>query len=279
MKEFYRKATDEELQFYYQELYPLQDKVFEIATVYDDKLYLTGGTALSRFYFNHRLSEDLDFFTTTADLRYIANDLAGRLNDAGFVIEIEALEIYFARFYIVNPDYRLKVEFVREYNLTGALTKTAKGIFVNDLNDIGANKITAFEDRTEIKDVIDLYYLTQKVSLENLFVLADKKRMPVAYENLLGFNTTGISGRVLITQDLDEQKLTDFVNHLKLKTELEVKKKEKVALKNIQGVVEKLLWDFPREDRNINTYSTPVLKRRLSKLKLPERLALQKVLP
>jgi len=24
--------------------------------------YLTGGTALSRFYFNHRYSEDLDFF-------------------------------------------------------------------------------------------------------------------------------------------------------------------------------------------------------------------------
>jgi predicted nucleotidyltransferase component of viral defense system len=27
------------------------------------RFYLTGGTALSEFYFQHRLSEDLDFFS------------------------------------------------------------------------------------------------------------------------------------------------------------------------------------------------------------------------
>ncbi|MDM8527867.1 hypothetical protein QUF58_06580 [Anaerolineales bacterium HSG24] len=39
-----------------------------------------------------------------------------------------------------------------------------------------------------------------------------------------------------------------------------------------------LLWDFPRERRTINEYSVPVLKRRLKKLPLPERLVLEKVL-
>ena len=66
------------------------------------------------------------------------------------------------------------------------------------------------------------------------------------------------------------------MDNFKLKTELEVKK-EQVALKNIQPVVEKLLGDFPREDRNINKYSIPVLKRRQDSLILPERLALQEV--
>jgi len=39
-----------------------------------------------------------------------------------------------------------------------------------------------------------------------------------------------------------------------------------------------LLWDFPREQRTINQYSVSVLRRRLNKLPLPEKLALQKVL-
>ena len=32
------------------------------------KFYLAGGTALSEFYFHHRKSEDLDFFTTEEEL-------------------------------------------------------------------------------------------------------------------------------------------------------------------------------------------------------------------
>ena len=39
-----------------------------------------------------------------------------------------------------------------------------------------------------------------------------------------------------------------------------------------------LLWDFPRERRTINKYSVPILRRRLKKLPLPERMALAKVL-
>ncbi len=39
-----------------------------------------------------------------------------------------------------------------------------------------------------------------------------------------------------------------------------------------------LLWDFPRERRTINEYSIPVLRQRLKKLPLPEKMALEKAL-
>ncbi len=154
MKKFYRKATAEELRFYQERLYPLQDKVFEVVSAYGDKLYLTGGTALSRFYFDHRLSEDLDFFTPTNDLKEIADDLRLRLVDQGFVVEVGKLEIYFARLFIVQENYKLKIEFAKEFNLFDPLLKTDKNIFVNSLQDIGVNKITAFEDRATIKDMV-----------------------------------------------------------------------------------------------------------------------------
>ena len=43
-------------------LYALQDEVLETVFEEPSGFYLTGGTALSRYYLNHRYSDDLDFF-------------------------------------------------------------------------------------------------------------------------------------------------------------------------------------------------------------------------
>lgn len=276
--EFYRQATTEELGFYRNIFYPLQDKLFEVASLYGDKIYLTGGTALARFYFDHRLSDDLDFFTPTDDLKMIANDMRLRLIDAGYIVEVSSLEIYFARFFVVQDDVKLKVEFAKEFNLFNSLVKTDKNIFVNSLDDIGGNKIMAFEDRATIKDVIDLYYITQQISWERLFEITCTKRVPVAYENLLTFNVEGIIGQALVTRELSSEKLTTFITELKAEVEDEVKKKESLKTETVGNWVPGLLWDFPPEKRTINQYSIPVLRRRLKKLSLPERRALEKVL-
>ena len=55
-----KKATQKEMDFYYKILYPIQDRVLE--KIQSKGFYLTGGTPLSRFYFHHRFSDDLDFF-------------------------------------------------------------------------------------------------------------------------------------------------------------------------------------------------------------------------
>lgn len=46
----------------YNQLYSLQAKVLKLFNAINSSFYLTGGTALGRFYLNHRLSADLDFF-------------------------------------------------------------------------------------------------------------------------------------------------------------------------------------------------------------------------
>ena len=48
--------------YYEDRLYPLQDKVLKRIDQSDTPFYLTGGTALTRFYLNHRYSDDLDLF-------------------------------------------------------------------------------------------------------------------------------------------------------------------------------------------------------------------------
>ena len=49
-------------QYYEESLYPLQDGVLNILSRSGTDFFLTGGTALSRGYYNHRYSDDLDFF-------------------------------------------------------------------------------------------------------------------------------------------------------------------------------------------------------------------------
>ncbi len=48
--------------FYRERLYPLQDGILALVTGSRAPFYLTGGTALSRRWFAHRFSEDLDLF-------------------------------------------------------------------------------------------------------------------------------------------------------------------------------------------------------------------------
>lgn len=225
IEQFYRLASGDELTFYYNRLYPLQDRVFQEVAAFGDALYLTGGTALARVHFQHRLSDDLDFFTPTAQLPFLANELIARLQQCGLAVTVEQMTAWFVRFFVEDDNVRLKIDLVRDAQLTGALVRLPQGIYSNNLSDIGANKITAFEDRAEIKDIVDLFYICQVVEMQSLFALADRKRVPVAYERLLTINQLGISGRALLLKALDVAELERFLNRLRAATEDEVKKK------------------------------------------------------
>ena len=48
--------------FYFDILYPFQDRVIKVINQADTDFYLTGGTAASRGYLEHRFSDDLDYF-------------------------------------------------------------------------------------------------------------------------------------------------------------------------------------------------------------------------
>lgn len=53
--------------YYDTKLYPLQDEVLKKLKSLGQPFYLTGGTAVSRGYFHHRYSDDLDLFANNTD--------------------------------------------------------------------------------------------------------------------------------------------------------------------------------------------------------------------
>jgi len=140
--------------------------------------FLTGGTALSAFYLQHRYSEDLDFFTLDSDAfdrvpLYVA-DTATKLTASVASLQIAP---QFRRYRLSRNEESVIVDFVREVVPQISEVKNRfDGIMVDTLDDITANKICAVIGRAEIKDYIDLYFLGRAgYALENYIQLAQRK--------------------------------------------------------------------------------------------------------
>lgn len=161
-------------EYYKKIIYPLQDRVIEAFK--DSPFYLTGGTALSRVYYHHRYSDDLDYFLNdhpdfiTISERCI-NKLSKIFQDVKVVISND-------RFYrIFLSERRLKIELVNDVPAHfGSLTEHPKFGLIDSKENILANKITAVIDRCMPKDILDMYFLIKDgISLKETLININSK--------------------------------------------------------------------------------------------------------
>ena len=93
---------------YYKDLYVIQDAVFAIIEDYD--FYLTGGTALSRFYLNHRYSDDLDFFVNQKDdFLAVVREIIAKIKSM-FNLETRVMTEDFAQVFIHSDEFYKKYQ-------------------------------------------------------------------------------------------------------------------------------------------------------------------------
>jgi len=129
--------------------------------------YLAGGTAAA-LQMGHRLSLDLDFFTSKEfnNLK-LASGLEKILD---FNLEETTEGTILGRI----KDIRFSL-FLYKYRLLFPL-KNFLGINILDLRDIAAMKIAAISDRGVKRDFIDLYFICKnKINLDEILKLYDKK--------------------------------------------------------------------------------------------------------
>ena len=154
-----------------------QRKMTRMVTKKFKKYYLTGGTALS-FYFDHRFSEDLDFFTQ----EYRKQDPDRIMNfvskNTGFAFKLEAeqddpklipMKVYFLE---LKRGCVLKIDFVQDFERNIKRIKNG----VHSVEDIYYRKISSgigmikkqdltgriiHAGRQSVKDLFDLYYLSK----------------------------------------------------------------------------------------------------------------------
>ena len=151
---------------------PLQSRIFYIIAknkMLSSQCYFTGGTALSAFYLHHRESEDLDFFSENDFDDTYLHDFVNELSTTlGF--SLRYTKRYRSRICELLKDKKLiiKVDFV--YHPHRLLEKgiTHKGITIDSLRDIATNKLLTVNQRTEVKDFVDLYFLLKKFTIWDL---------------------------------------------------------------------------------------------------------------
>ncbi len=165
----------------YTQLYNTQDKILQIIANENLGFYLTGGTALQRFYFDvYRYSDDLDLFL-------IENGLH-KENAEDFHFFIQALQDYGFSFNITIDSSNFKRNFLDENNLKIDLIndcvfhendfiKTKHGFFIDSIQNIFANKLETSISRTEPRDLFDIYtiLINTEMDIEKSFDLVKKK--------------------------------------------------------------------------------------------------------
>ncbi len=125
--------------------------------------FLTGGTALSAFYLQHRYSEDLDLFTLDSDAfdrvpLYVA-EVTTKLAVSAASLQTAP---QFRRYRLSRKGESVIVDFVREVVPQISEEKNRfEGIVVDTMADITANKVCTLISRAEVKDYIDLYFLAR----------------------------------------------------------------------------------------------------------------------
>ena len=145
----------------YNRLYLLQTKVLKLFNSVNSPFYLTGGTALGRFYLNHRFSADLDFFVNAHKnfkTEIIPFDHLIRNN---FTIQNEGSLITddFVRYLIVQDEVLLKIEFVNDVSYRYGLPLKNNIYQVDTIRNILSNKLTWIIGRDEPKDFFDIISL------------------------------------------------------------------------------------------------------------------------
>jgi predicted nucleotidyltransferase component of viral defense system len=131
--------------------------------------YFTGGTALTEYYLKHRISEDIDLFTqeSEVDLSTIEAFLKKISSKLGVEAISKSQYLGLFNYYLhFKDDTNLKVDF-NYYPFPRIETgKIDKGLQIDSLYDIAANKIQTIFTRPRSRDFIDLYFIYQKQSFD-----------------------------------------------------------------------------------------------------------------
>ncbi|MFH2137985.1 MAG: nucleotidyl transferase AbiEii/AbiGii toxin family protein [Candidatus Omnitrophota bacterium] len=158
------------------------DKTLEVLSGAIDDFYLAGGTALSKFYFDHRGSFDLDFFTKKFSEKrveeittYIGKKLNLQVKLAGVTDQKGKIQVR-TYYLIIDTENKLKLDFVEDRCPVLKGLNRRDGIYFLSKEDLYLRKIFAmcgsrkdvddigrdafFGGRQESKDYFDVYCLS-----------------------------------------------------------------------------------------------------------------------
>lgn len=153
--------------------------------------FLTGGTALSAFYLQHRLSQDIDLFTLNQKLEFNAvnAEILKIISSLSGKIEHQISSPTFLQFIFKTNRDELKIDIVKDTPVHFGSLKKISNFQIDSLKNIAVGKLLALFGRADAKDFIDLYFLLEvekKFTFNKLYNLAKKKDIGLSEFYLAG---------------------------------------------------------------------------------------------
>ncbi|MFH0919933.1 MAG: nucleotidyl transferase AbiEii/AbiGii toxin family protein [Fibrobacterota bacterium] len=163
----------------------LQSLLSEVAAMPDISrdFFLTGGTALSVFFLHHRVSEDIDLFSTgNPDLPFIAVELSRKYGPRAVRIRQSEMSVFFLidgiKLDLVKDPLSQKTE------RTLFPLETGGSISLDTLRNMMSNKLCASVGRREPKDYVDLFFLLNGRSCDEwMSVYADARNKDAIFDD------------------------------------------------------------------------------------------------
>ena len=172
-----------------------------------DSFYLSGGTALAEFYLQHRLSEDLDFFSEQEfDPMFISSILKKIKSKAQIKKVIYEQSFNRNLFFLELENETIKTEFTYfPFNRIESKEKFGN-LCIDSLIDIAVNKLFTIYQKPRSRDFIDLYFILTKEKSWNIDDLI--KKAQVKFD-------TYINPIQLSSQFIKVETLKDYPNIIK----------------------------------------------------------------
>ncbi|MFO7885436.1 MAG: nucleotidyl transferase AbiEii/AbiGii toxin family protein [Desulfobacteraceae bacterium] len=183
--------------------------------------YLTGGTALSRCYLNHRYSDDLDFFVNAnPDFRRETQAVIDKLKQKNdWKVDIGLVSDSFVRLAIESNGVYLKVDFVNDIQYhKGDFQNNSVFKKVDNWSNILSNKLCALS-RMDAKDVVDILFIASKYEFfwDEIFEDAKEKDLwvePVEISKIIKTFPEDQLASIKWTSRVDIKALTDKIRTL-----------------------------------------------------------------
>lgn len=206
-------------EYYNKILYPIQDRAIEVFR--ESPFYLTGGTTLSRGYYNHRFSDDLDYFVNyLSNFQMLAEIQIGKLQNIFPDIEVDYRGEYFCRIFVAER--QLKIEFVNDVpSHIGAKVRHPVLGIIDSKENILANKVTAVVDRGMPKDMADIYFLLRDgLSLKQALLDANSKAAGLAplyiAKIFAEYDYSLLDTEIKWTTPIPSAEIRDYLNNISL---------------------------------------------------------------
>lgn len=219
-------------------IYAEQDRILTaLKKLRNFPFVLSGGTALSRFYFHHRFSEDLDFFCEEIDFSFEKIEkIMILLRKEGFSCKLSTQSArpghLAAAIYEIGRKTRIKVDFLEDpfsgmWNPVQRKSDAGYTFRVDALDQIYYRKFFALIEQwhkirriRRTKDLVDLYALHRyHRSIEKTVEYYRRHRVPVLEEKLIvifdSLDEDDLKGRSADIAGLQKFNLAEVCRRLK----------------------------------------------------------------